>query len=166
MPGSSPGMTNYLYRRLRHTPAHPAARIAPGLCPKSPPSENRGRGECRVLAAPAASRGENKNHTSVVTARTTGITRHSRTRMVLTVSFVLSPETGLIASVTGVMRKHHRQLDASIGASGPHDFAVRGRLHKSHSAVLVPVPPKLERRRISVARLIDTAASTASLGPT
>jgi len=23
------------------------------------------------------------------------------------------------------MRKHHRQLDASVGASGPHDFAVR-----------------------------------------
>src|SRR5580704_10565018 len=23
------------------------------------------------------------------------------------------------------MRRHHRELDASIGASGPHDFAVR-----------------------------------------
>src|SRR5665213_444139 len=23
------------------------------------------------------------------------------------------------------MRKHHRQLDTSVGASGPHDFAVR-----------------------------------------
>src|SRR5262249_15111994 len=31
------------------------------------PSENRGRRECRVLAAPAASRGNRKNHTSVVT---------------------------------------------------------------------------------------------------
>ncbi len=29
-----------------------------------------------------------------------GITRHSRTRMVLTVSFVLFPETGLVVSVT------------------------------------------------------------------
>jgi hypothetical protein len=24
-----------------------------------------------------------------------------------------------------VMRRHHHQLDASVGASGPHDFAVR-----------------------------------------
>ena len=51
------------------------------------------------------------------------------------------------------MRKHRRQLDASVGASGPHDFAVRGRPRKSRSAGLVPVPPKLQRRRISAARL-------------
>ena len=55
----------------------------------------------------------------------TGIIRHSRTRMVLTVSFALSLVTGLCC--------HHRprespsrELDASVGASGPHDFAVRG----------------------------------------
>jgi hypothetical protein len=44
--------------------------------------------------------------------------------MVLTVSFVLSPVTGFVATVA---RKKiaSRQLDASIGASGPHDFAVR-----------------------------------------
>jgi hypothetical protein len=29
------------------------------------------------------------------------------------------------ATIAGVMRKHHRQLDASLGASGPHDFTVR-----------------------------------------
>src|ERR1700749_802397 len=45
--------------------------------------------------------------------------------MVLTVSFALSPVTGLVC--------HRRQqsclpqLDASVGASGPHDFAVRFR---------------------------------------
>ena len=71
----------------------------------------------------------------------TGITRHSRTRMVLTVSFVLSLVTGLFC--------HHRfaedstKLDASVGASGPHDFAVRESLRKSCSADLVPVPLKL-----------------------
>jgi hypothetical protein len=42
--------------------------------------------------------------------------------MVLTVSFGLSPVTGLVATVAcGYFRK----LDASVGASGPHDFAVR-----------------------------------------
>jgi hypothetical protein len=45
--------------------------------------------------------------------------------VVLTVSFVLASETGLVVSVIGVMRKHRRQLDISVGISGPHDFAVR-----------------------------------------
>ena len=42
-----------------------------------------------------------------------------------TVSFVLSPEIGLVVSVADAMRKHCRQLDASVEAPGPHDFAVR-----------------------------------------
>src|ERR1700719_2915835 len=45
--------------------------------------------------------------------------------MVLAVSFVLSPVTGLSCHC----RKRNAQalspLDASVGASGPHDFAVR-----------------------------------------
>ena len=64
----------------------------------------------------------------------TGITRHSRTRMVLTVSFVISLVTGLSChhrqrGVKGPSGHFiaFRQLDASVGASGPHDFAVRFR---------------------------------------
>jgi hypothetical protein len=45
--------------------------------------------------------------------------------MVLTVSFVLSPVTGLSCHRRRCDAKHHHQLDASVGASGPHDFAVR-----------------------------------------
>ena len=52
-------------------------------------------------------------------AGTPGIPR----AMVLTVSFVLSPVTGLVC------HRHRRndfhQLDTSVGVSGPHDFAVR-----------------------------------------
>ncbi len=58
-----------------------------------------------------------------VTTVTPEITRHSP-RNGFTVSFVLSPVTGLSC--------HRRlreiippKLDASVGASGPHDFAVR-----------------------------------------
>jgi hypothetical protein len=63
-----------------------------------------------------------KKHTSIVTTvtpKTPGIPR----AMVLTVSFVISPMIGLSC--------HRRQqvttcqLDASVEASGPHDFAVR-----------------------------------------
>jgi hypothetical protein len=63
-----------------------------------------------------------KKHTSIVTTVTPdspGIPR----AMVLTVSFVLSPVIGLYC------HRHRQvttcQLDASVGASGPHDFAVR-----------------------------------------
>jgi hypothetical protein len=45
--------------------------------------------------------------------------------MVLTVSFVLFPVTGLVCHRRPRDAKHHRQLDASVGASEPHDFAVR-----------------------------------------
>src|SRR5438874_7865625 len=63
-----------------------------------------------------------KKHTSIVTTvtpETPGIPR----AMVLTVSFVLFPVTVLVCH-------RHRQvttcrLDASVGASEPHDFAVR-----------------------------------------
>jgi hypothetical protein len=37
--------------------------------------------------------------------------------------FVLSPVTGLFCHRR--LRNHFRKLDASVGASGPHDFAVR-----------------------------------------
>src|SRR5436309_9047451 len=70
-----------------------------------------------------------KKHTSVVTTVTPdspGIPR----AMVLTVSFALFPVTGLCC---------HRhlaftaKLDASVGASEPHDFAVRlGAVRQKH----------------------------------
>jgi len=74
--------------RSGHTTATPRRKLRPSCCHRYPP-RSKGRGECRVPAAPVASRGKNKNHTSVVTTGKAGITRHSRTRMVLTVSFVL-----------------------------------------------------------------------------
>src|SRR5580704_7410031 len=45
--------------------------------------------------------------------------------MVLTAYFVLSPGTGLFCPRHQRDAKHHRQLSASVGAPGPHDFAVR-----------------------------------------
>jgi hypothetical protein len=55
--------------------------------------------------------------------------------MVLTVSSALSPVTGLCCHRHRRDAKHRRQLDASVGASGPHDFAVR-----ASAARLAPLP--------------------------
>jgi hypothetical protein len=49
--------------------------------------------------------------------------RHSL-RDGFTVSFVLSPVTGFVATVAREKLASH-ELDASVGASGPHDFTVR-----------------------------------------
>jgi hypothetical protein len=57
---------------------------------------------------------ENSNDTSIVTTVTAGFTRHSRTRMVLTVSFVLFPAIGLSCHRRRRDAKHRRQLDASV----------------------------------------------------
>ena len=73
--------------------------------------------------------------------RFTGLNRHSL-RDGFTVSFVLSPVTGFLATVVSVMRKHHRRLDASIGASGPHDFAVRKSRGSSTRATRVHRSPR------------------------
>ena len=61
-----------------------------------------------------------KKHTSIVTTVTPGSPGIPRA-MVLTVSFVISPVTGLVCH----RRLAFTALDASVGASGPHDFAVR-----------------------------------------
>src|SRR5438874_12357432 len=63
-----------------------------------------------------------KKHTSIVTTVTPGSPGIPRA-MVLTVSFVLFPVTGLVCHRR--QRKYFRRLDASVGASEPHDFAVR-----------------------------------------
>jgi hypothetical protein len=99
---------------------------------QSPPQ--RGRGECRAPAAPAApcALGSGRTHTS--SNEYAGITRHSRTRMVLTISSALSSVTGLSChrhqrigglSAPGRADMPIRELDASVGASGPHGFFVR-----------------------------------------
>jgi hypothetical protein len=45
--------------------------------------------------------------------------------MVLTVSFVLSPVIGRFVTVACEIDYRFRKLDASVEASGPHDFAVQ-----------------------------------------
>ena len=78
--------------------------------------------------APAASRAVKKKHASLVTTGSLGIAGIP-CAMVLTAYFVLS----LVSRACC----HHRfadrsaKLDASVGASGPHDFAVRLMRHSS-----------------------------------
>ena len=94
------------------------------------PSKDRGRRESRVPVAPAASCAVGRKHTSSH-HRFTG-TPGLPCAMVLTVSFALSSVIGLychrrLRRVSGPLglTSPFRKLDASVEASGPHDFAVR-----------------------------------------
>jgi hypothetical protein len=60
--------------------------------------------------------------------------------MVLTVSFVLSPVTGLVCHRH--LRNTFRKLDTSVGASGPHDFAVRFSLARQARIRVHRIPPR------------------------
>ena len=98
---------------------HSRGRICPRLAGRSA-SANRGRRESRVLAAPIASHANKKAH------------ERSRHRFAETIRPSLrnglrliprSPRRpGFLATVA--CGSLHR-LDASVGASGPHGFAVR-----------------------------------------
>jgi hypothetical protein len=84
---------------------------------------------------------ENKNHTSVVTIGTplsTGIPRAIGFNGFLR---ALPGEPGFFATIPGAMRKHRRQVDISVGISGPHDFAVRIQRRSSGGTLMRPSHP-------------------------
>src|SRR3954454_21534660 len=106
---------------IAHTSAI-SRREAPERCMNLSPQNNM-----RAQGMPGARRARSlackiKKHTSIVTTVTPGSPGIPRT-MVLTVSFALFPVTGLYCHRH--WRNYFRQLDASVGASEPHDFAVR-----------------------------------------
>jgi hypothetical protein len=109
--------------RLRDLAAR-CARVLlenPALSIRGSSATPRGSRECRAPDAPAALRAkvESTQASHHGHAGSPGIPR----AMVLTAYFALSPVTGL--SCHRRQWSYLHQLDASVGASGPHDFAVR-----------------------------------------
>ena len=96
-------------------------------------------------AAPAVSRANGKKHTSVVTTGSP-VSPGLPCAMVLTAYLVLSPVTGLVCHRR--LADTSAKLDASVGASGPHDFAVRGSAPSSEAPPLVHrIPPRVRDDR-------------------
>jgi hypothetical protein len=99
-------------------------------------------GEDRVRAAPEVSCAlmhEAKNaheHTG------SAVNNRPSLRNGVTAYFVLSPVNGLSCHCHRRDAKHHRRLDASVAASGPHDFAVRFRAvrQERYSHPSLPAP--------------------------
>ena len=119
-------------RSSTDTASRSRRRLRASFAGNVPLSEFRGRRECRAPDAPAVSCALVVSAHEVVTTVTPespGIPY----AMVLTGSFVLSPVIGLVCHRRQRIRRVKspvgptclRKLDASVGASGPHDFAVR-----------------------------------------
>ena len=118
---SSRAMTAGVWRvRISRTPPHSRGTMGPSFARQCPSiiegAGNAGRSmhpKPRVQMVSEAHEHSHHGHT--------GFTRHSP-RNGFTVSFVLFPVTSLFDTVACAS---YRRLDASIGASEPHDFAVR-----------------------------------------
>jgi hypothetical protein len=139
-----------------------AARCARGLHLSS---AQGGRGERRMPNAPAASCALCIGRTHTSNNEHTGITRRSRTQWFYDLFRALPGDRALLPPspadmfcLSPVGPTQLRELDASIGASGPHDFAVRCNISRQHAGDLSQVfRPALRSHRAQ-----DAAASTAS----
>ena len=112
---------------------HPHSRGAmrPSFALKFPPSPIRGRRECRAPDAPdnRVCLGRKQTHTR--SSGHTGITRHSpRNGFNGFLRALPGDRAFLPPSPTEVA---FRELDASVGASGPHDFSVRKKAPSSEA---------------------------------
>jgi hypothetical protein len=126
---------NSIFKEPRHTSTSPR-RNTPGLCRTVRP-KIRGRRESRVPRCTRSLACEINEHTSVVTTGppdTPGLP----CAMVLTAYSVLSPVTGLFCHRRLRGNDFLRKLDASVGAPGPHGFALRRSVARLAS---LPRPP-------------------------
>jgi hypothetical protein len=123
--------------RRSHSRGEKFARALRNRCPSDP----KGRRECRVLHAPIASYANKK-------AYECSHHRYARgnpafpARLVLTVSFVISPVIGL--SCHRRLADISTRLDAGVEASGPHDFAVRS-TRRSSGATPASIASRTQR---------------------
>jgi len=135
-------------------------RYAPEALMNLPPK--RERGECRMPVAPAASCAMiERTRVTTSTPESPGIPARNG----FTVYSALSPVTGLFchrrpriwSCLSPVGPTQLRELDASVVASGSHDFAVRNNIARPCAA-----DRSLETRPAIHGCAPDTAASTAS----
>src|SRR5215218_1885925 len=143
-----PGMTawvGWLFGMTSHVSPRSRGADAPELCMLAPPKE--GRGECRVLDAPAVSRAKVcSEHTSIVTVGSPdqpGIPARNGFNGFLR---DLPGDRAFLSPSPAVCL---RKLDASVEASGPHDFAVRlGAVRQRHLHVH-RIPPRVRDDRVA-----------------
>ena len=136
-------------------------RISCEFCCKMPPLEIRGRRECRAPNAPAALRARIES-TQASHHGHAGTTRHSPRNGFNGFLRALPGDRALLSpSSAGYLP---RKLDASVEASGPHDFAVRKQVLSSLAPLASTAsrpafrddrePPLLQERDMKAMKMI------------
>jgi hypothetical protein len=117
------------------------------------PSKNRGRREDRVRAAPAVSCAKAVKNAHEHTGSAEAVRPSLRNGF--TTYIVLSPaRPGLLVTVTPKKRELLGDLTPAIGASGPHDFAVRFTRcsSKAHPRPPLPAPTSVTMANVPSSR--------------
>ena len=117
-------------------PATSTARVIDESCRP----EIRGRRECRALGSPAASGAIKKAHRVSHRELRRSVPAFPARQGFNGLFHALPGEPGLLSPSPVRLRSNRHQLDASVGASGPHDFAVR---EKRIRRLRCPRPPHL-----------------------
>jgi hypothetical protein len=134
---------------LSNSPTPPATHFAPGPCQNVRALKNRGRRESRAPDAPAALCARSEEHTSKspqVHRKRSGLPCANGFNGFLR---ALLGESGFLATIAS--RDHLLdRLDASVEASGPHDFAVRA------CAARLAAPPRPPHPALNVRDDRDT----------
>ena len=126
---------------LEHDSAF-SRRDASEFCWKIPYPRKRGRRECRAPNAPAAWQGRKTSHASKVTTVTPEITRHSPRNGFNGFLRALPGDRAFLPPSPAKVA--FRQLDTSVGVSGPHDFAVRLRRVRQSAIRVHRIPPRVD----------------------
>jgi hypothetical protein len=137
----------------------PAAPTAPGFCINRVPQKNRGRRECRVRAAPIASCAKVES-TRVSRHTYAASRRHSPRNGFNGFLRALPGDRALLSPSPARRGTRLRRLDASVGASEPHDFAVRFNALRlaRHSVHRIPYPTFVTIAKRPSFRVRDTFA--------
>ncbi len=126
-----------------NTPSRSRGLIHPSFAIYFPPSPIRGRRECRAPDAPAASCALCIGRTHTSNNEYTGNTRHSPRNGFNGFLRALPGDRALLPPSSAVAR----QLDTSVGASGPHDFAVRFSAVRQERIRVHRIPPRVRDDR-------------------
>ena len=128
-------------RPILHEPHQATAFVPIPDRSKSPASGSRKKGidSSRPVTEASCAKVES---TRVSHHRSHRIARHSLRNGFNGLLRALLGEPGFVATIAGRDAKHRRQLDISVGTSGPHDFAVRlhAARHAGHQRPPHPAP--------------------------
>src|ERR1700682_5857369 len=147
-----------------NTRSRPRGALHPSLARNLPPET--GRGECRMPNAPAASCAMivvERTRVTTSTPESPGIPARNGFNGFLRAlpgdRALLPPSSANMSCLSPVGPTQLRELDASVGASGPHYFAVRCNISRPHA---VDRSQAFRQPALQSHRAQNAAASTAS----